>query len=181
MKNKEKDENSKDTKKDLEQPSDEKKELKLKLKDFKQKLEESQSQVEAMKDSYQRLAAEFENYKKRTQKEKEAIYVDSVADTIKTVLPVIDNFERALAAETQNAQSIKEGMDMIYRQLKDVIAKHGVEEIPSVGKKFDPTLHNAVMHSQDEKEEENVVVEEFQKGYKIKDKVIRHSMVKVVN
>ena len=181
MKNKEKQEQHKEDEKELEKPNDEKKELKAKLKDFKKKQEESSKELAAMKDSYQRLAAEFENYKKRTQKEKEAIYVDSVADTIKTILPVIDNFERALATETDNAQSIKEGMDMIYRQLKDAVLKHGVEEIPSVGEKFDPTLHNAVMHSQDDEKEENVVVEEFQKGYKIKDKVIRHSMVKVVN
>ena len=181
MKNKEKQEQHKEEEKELEKPSDEKKELKSKLKDFKKNLEESNKELTAMKDSYQRLAAEFENYKKRTQKEKEAIYVDSVADTIKTILPVIDNFERALATETDNAQSIKEGMDMIYRQLKDAIAKHGVQEIPSVGEQFDPTLHNAVMHSQDDEKEDNVVVEEFQKGYKIKDKVIRHSMVKVVN
>ena len=181
MKNKEKEEQHKQDEKELEKPNDEKKELKSKLKDFKKNLEESQKQLEAMKDSYQRLAAEFENYKKRTQKEKEAIYVDSVADTIKVILPVIDNFERALSTETDNAQSIKDGMEMIYRQLKDAIKKHGVEEIVSVGEQFDPTLHNAVMHSQDDEKEENVVVEEFQKGYKIKDRVIRHSMVKVVN
>ena len=159
----------------------EKKELKAKLKDYKKKLEESDAKKEEMKDLYQRLAAEFDNYKRRTQKEKEAIYVDSVADTIKNILPIIDNFERALATDTDNAESIKEGMEMIYRQLKDAIKKQGVEEIPSVGEKFDPTVHNAVMHGEDDEQEENVVVEEFQKGYKIKDKVIRHSMVKVVN
>lgn len=161
--------------------NNEKKELKSKLKEFKKKLEESDAKKEEYKDLYQRLAAEFDNYKRRTQKEKEAIYVDSVADTIKTILPIIDNFERALATETDNAKSIKEGMEMIYRQLQDAIKKQGVEEIKSVGEKFDPTIHNAVMHGEDEEQDENVVVEEFQKGYKIKDKVIRHSMVKVVN
>ena len=159
----------------------EKKELKAKLKEYKKKLEEGEEKQEELKDLYQRLAAEFDNYKRRTQKEKEAIYVDSVADTIKAILPIIDNFERALATDTENAQSIQDGMEMIYRQLKDAIKKQGIEEIPSVGEKFDPTLHNAVMHSEDEEQDENVVVEEFQKGYKIKDKVIRHSMVKVVN
>ena len=99
----------------------EKKELKAKLKDYKKKLEESDAKKEEMKDLYQRLAAEFDNYKRRTQKEKEAIYVDSVADTIKNILPIIHNFERALATDTDNAESIKEGMEMIYRQLKDAI------------------------------------------------------------
>ncbi len=169
-----------DMNKDIKFSSD-KKELKDKLRDFKEKLEETQKELEEQKDSNIRLRAEFENYKRRTQKEKELIYNESVADTIKTILPIIDNFERALGLETNDSKSFKDGMDMIYRQLKDAIKNNGVEEIKSVGEKFDPTLHNAVMHVEDDEVSDNTVIEEFQKGYKIGNKVIRHSMVKVAN
>ena len=160
---------------------DEKKELKDMLRDFKEKLAKCEEELELQKDQNMRLRAEFENYKRRTKEEKEAIYNDSVADTIKTILPIVDNFERALELETDNAKSIKDGMDMIYRQLKDAIQSNGVQEIASVGEKFDPTLHNAVMHVEDNQKGDNVVIEEFQKGYKLGNKVIRHSMVKVAN
>ena len=156
-------------------------ELKSKLRDFKEKLSTIEKERDEVKDSYQRLRAEFDNYKKRTQKEKEAIYIDSVADAVGSILPVVDNFERALAQDTDNADAIREGMQMIYRQLQDAIKSLGVKEIPSVGEKFDPKLHNAVMHVEDYGCEDNVVIEEFQKGYSLKDKVIRHSMVKVAN
>ena len=169
-----------DMNKDIKFSSD-KKELKDKLRDFKEKLEETQKELEEQKDSNIRLRAEFENYKRRTQKEKELIYNESVADTIKTILPIIYNFERALGLETNDSKSFKDGMDMIYRQLKDAIKNNGVEEIKSVGEKFDPTLHNAVMHVEDDEVSDNTVIEEFQKGYKIGNKVIRHSMVKVAN
>lgn len=159
-------------------------ELKSKLKEFKAKLSESDKEREELKDSYQRLRAEFDNFKKRTQKEKESIYVDSVVDAVRSILPVVDNFERALAQvadDEGDENGLVEGMKMVYRQLVDALKGLGVEVIPSVGENFDPKLHNAVMHVEDDECDDNVIVEEFQKGYCLKDKVIRHSMVKVAN
>lgn len=159
----------------------EKKELKDKLKELKERIAKSEEELENQKDLNMRLMAEFENYKRRTQKEKGEIRVDSIIDVIKVLLPVIDNFERALDVEISDSKSFKDGMDMIYRQLKDLLKNCGVEEIKALGEKFDPSLHNAVMHIEDNNQDDNVVVDEFQKGYKIEDKVIRHSMVKVAN
>lgn len=132
----------------------------------------------------QRTAAEFDNFKKRTVKEKEALYTDAYADAVEAFLPVVDNMERAISAingEANDVSTLKEGVDMVYKQLKEVFAKLGVEEIEAEGKTFDPQLHNAVMHVEDEAVGENQIVEVFQKGYLIKNKVLRHSMVKVAN
>ncbi len=129
---------------------------------------------------YLRLMAEFDNYKKRSAKEREAIYTDVRVDTVTKFLPVFDNLERAMKTETAD-EAFKKGVEMTFNQLTDVFRKLGVEEIESVGKPFDPTLHNAVMHVEDESLGENEIVEEFQKGFKIGDKVIRFSMVKVAN
>ncbi len=145
--------------------------------------------ITAERDRYfealQRTAAEFDNYRKRTAREKEAIYIDALSDTFKAFLPVIDSVERAVlacSAETEaDARSLREGIELIYRQIKDVMKNLGVEEIKGVGEQFDPELHNAVMHIEDEAYGQNVIVEEFQKGYRHKDRVIRHSMVKVAN
>ena len=129
---------------------------------------------------YLRLMAEFDNYKKRSAKERENIYTDVRVDTVTKFLPVFDNLERALKTETAD-EAYKRGVEMTFNQLMDVFKKLGVEEIESVGKPFDPQLHNAVMHVEDEALGENEIVEEFQKGFKIGDKVIRFSMVKVAN
>ena len=129
---------------------------------------------------YLRLMAEFDNYKKRSAKERENIYTDVRVDTVTKFLPVFDNLERAMKTETAD-EAFKKGVEMTFNQLTDVFKKLGVEEIESVGKTFDPTLHNAVMHVEDEARGENEIVEEFQKGFKIGDKVIRFSMVKVAN
>ena len=129
---------------------------------------------------YLRLMAEFDNYKKRSAKEREAIYTDVRVDTVTKFLPVFDNLERAMKTETAD-EAFKKGVEMTFNQLMDVFKKLGVEEIESVGKTFDPTIHNAVMHVEDGERGENEIVEEFQKGFKIGDKVIRHSMVKVAN
>ena len=129
---------------------------------------------------YLRLMAEFDNYKKRSAKERENIYTDVRVDTVTKFLPVFDNLERAMKTETAD-EAYKKGVEMTFNQLMDVFKKLGVEEIESVGKPFDPTLHNAVMHVEDEALGENEIVEEFQKGFKIGDKVIRFSMVKVAN
>ncbi len=129
---------------------------------------------------YLRLMAEFDNYKKRSAKERENIYTDVRVDTVTKFLPVFDNLERAMKTETAD-EAFKKGVEMTFNQLMDVFKKLGVEEIESVGKPFDPKLHNAVMHVEDAERGENEIVEEFQKGFKIGDKVIRFSMVKVAN
>ena len=134
----------------------------------------------AESERYLRLMAEFDNYKKRSVKERESIYTDVRVDTVSRFLPVYDNLERALRAETAD-EAYKKGVEMTFNQLMDVFGKLGVEPIESVGKPFDPNLHNAVMHVEDPDRSENEIVEEFQKGFKIGDKVIRFSMVKVAN
>ena len=131
-------------------------------------------------DKYLRLMAEFDNYKKRSIKERENIYTDVRVDTVTKFLPVYDNLERAMKAETAD-EAYKKGVEMTFNQLLDVFKKLGVEEIEAVDKPFDPNFHNAVMHVEDEALGEGMIVEEFQKGFKIGDKVIRFSMVKVAN
>ena len=125
------------------------------------------------------MAAEYDNYRKRTQKEREAAYTDAAADVIKEILPVIDTLERA--AQFGDGDKLSEGVNMTLKMFEEVLAKLGVEEIKAKGEQFDPELHNAVMHGEDENFGENTVAEVFQKGYKKGDKVIRYAMVKVVN
>jgi molecular chaperone GrpE len=130
----------------------------------------------------QRTAAEFDNFKKRTAKEKEAIYNDGVSDTVSAFLPLIDSMERAEKSFSESEdKSLKEGFDLIMRQMREALSKNGVKEIKSVGEQFDPELHNAVMHIDDEAFGTNEIVEEFQKGYILEEKVVRHSMDKVAN
>lgn len=131
-------------------------------------------------DRYLRLMAEFDNYKKRSARERENIYTDIRVDTVTKFLPVYDNLERALNAETAD-EAYKKGVEMTFQQLLEVFKKLGVEAIPAEGEQFDPNLHNAVMHVEDESAGENVIVQELQKGFKLGDKVIRFSMVKVAN
>lgn len=149
---------------------------------LKAKLEEKNRQCEEYLNAVQRTAAEFDNYKKRTIKEKEALSLDAAIDTISAVLPVVDNLERALkAAGDMESNPLKEGVEMVMRQLQECLTKLGVEPINAVDNPFDPELHNAVMHVNDDEKGDNLVIEEFQKGYTMKGKVVRHSMVKVVN
>ena len=133
-----------------------------------------------LNDKYIRICAEYDNYRKRTQKEKDNLYGDIRANVITSFLPVYDNLVRALAAETSD-EAYRKGVEMIMNQFNATMEKLGVTEINAVGEKFDPAIHNAVMHVDDETKGENEVVEEFQKGFKIGDKVIRFSMVKVAN
>jgi molecular chaperone GrpE len=140
----------------------------------------AEEKPQADSERYLRLMAEFDNYKKRSARERENIYTDVRVDTVTKFLPVFDNLERALKTETAD-EAYKKGVEMTFNQLMDVFRKLGVEEIESVGKTFDPAVHNAVMHVEDDAHGENEIVEEFQKGFKIGDKVIRHSMVKVAN
>lgn len=131
-------------------------------------------------EKYMRTLAEYDNYRKRTIKEKETIYPEAKAIVIEKILPVLDNFNRALES-AENKDAFYEGIVMLKKQLDDTLASLGVEEIKAVGEEFNPEFHNAVMHVDDEEQGENIIVEEFQKGYKIGDRVIRHSMVKVAN
>ena len=131
-------------------------------------------------DSLKRNMADFDNYKKRITKEKESLHTMVVASIVGDLLPILDNFENALTHECTD-EKFKTGMDMICSQIKDVISKYGVEEIESVGTEFNPMLHEAVAHVDDANYGEKEVTEVFRKGYKIKDKVIRHAMVKVAN
>ena len=127
-----------------------------------------------------RLMAEFDNYKKRSAREREKIYTDVRVDTVTKFLPVYDNLERALRAETAD-EAYKKGVELTFNELMKVFTGLGVEAIPAEGETFDPTLHNAVMHCEDDSVGENTIVQELQKGFRIGDKVIRFSMVKVAN
>lgn len=131
-------------------------------------------------DKYLRLLAEYDNYRKRTQREKDELYAVVKSDAVSKFLPVFDNLERALAQTTED-EAYRRGVEMIMNQFNKTMEGLGVVEIESLGKTFDPTLHNAVMHVEDESKGENEIVEVFQKGFKLGDKVIRYAMVKVAN
>lgn len=132
------------------------------------------------KDKYLRLMAEYDNYRKRTSKEKIEAYGDATSKTIAEILPAIDNFERALNAETTD-ESYKSGIQMIFNQLQDILSKIGVTEIEALNQPFDPNIHSAIKQVDDEDFGENTVCQVFQKGYKLGDRIIRHSMVAVAN
>ena len=144
--------------------------------DLSKKLKESE-------DKYLRLYAEFDNFKKRSQKEKAACYTDALVDAVSEFLPVMDNLERALALEvvSDEAKAVKDGVEMVKKQMMDTLSKLKVTEIKALGEEFDPNLHNAVMHIDDENYGENEIVLEFQKGFKMGDKVVRFAMVQVAN
>ena len=149
--------------------------------------EPAQSEVEVLKaqlvqqeDKFLRLAAEYENYRRRTTKEKEAIWNDAKGNAATAFLPVYDNLERALKQETAD-EAYKKGVEMTMNQLKTVLEKLGITEIPALGQTFDPNLHNAVMHIENEELGENVVSEVFQAGFQLGEKVIRFAMVQVAN
>lgn len=153
---------------------------KMKKKKKKEKWEE---RIEELEDRVKRQMAEFDNFRKRTEKEKSHMYEVGAKDVIEKILPVVDNFERGLASvpEDQKSDPVIDGMEKVYRQLMTILTDLGVTPIEAVGEEFDPNYHNAVMHVEDEEYGENIVVEEFQKGYTYHDAVVRHSMVKVAN
>ena len=138
-------------------------------------------QLESVKDQFVRLTAEYDNYRKRTTKEKDNIYQDAKADTIKEFLAVYDNLERAMATEGDEDSPHKKGLEMIFHQYQEILKKLGVTEIEAKGQPFDPEKHNAVMHIDDESLGENVVAQMFQAGFMLGDKVIRHAIVQVAN
>ena len=148
---------------------------------YEEMLSKKEEEINAKTEQYQRLLAEYDNFKKRTVKEKEAIYTDSVKDTVAELLPVIDNLLRAVDSFADKDSEECKGVAMVLRQTEEIFAKIGVSEIKAVGESFNPEFHNAVMHVEDDSAGENTIVEEFQKGYIYKDKVIRYSMVKVAN
>ena len=159
------------------QPDDSSKELE----DLKALLEEAQKDAAAKQELLLRTAAEYDNYRKRTQKEKEAAWTDAKALAVEALLPVLDNLEHALTVEG-SFEDLKKGIEMTLHQFEASLEKLGVEAIPAEqGDPFDPGLHNAVMHEEDDSVGENAIVQCFQKGYRMGDKVIRHSMVKVAN
>ena len=150
---------------------------------FKKKKDKKDEQIEELTDKVKRQMAEFDNFRKRTEKEKSQMYDMGAKTIVEKILPVIDNFERGLAAvpEDNKEDAFVVGMDKIYRQMLTVLEETGVKPIEAVGAEFDPNFHNAVMHVEDETLGENVVAEELQKGYMYRDTVVRHSMVKVAN
>ena len=145
-----------------------------------EKMEGLAKQLAEEHDQYLRLAAEYDNYRKRTAKEKEGIYANAKIDTIKPFLAVLDNLERGVS-QFEEGDAHRQGMELICKQFEEVLTKLNVAEIPALGEKFDPEKHNALMHTEDETAAENTVVEVFQKGYTLGDKILRFAMVKVAN
>ncbi len=143
-------------------------------------LSEQKKKAEEYYDGLKRNMADFDNFKKRINKEKESLYTSIVSDVIEAILPALDNFEKALCHECQD-ETFKQGIEMIYSQIKELIVKYGAEEIKAIGEKFNPEYHEAVMHIDDKNYGEKEIIEVLRKGYKLKAKVIRHSMVKVAN
>lgn len=174
----EKETGEKDNKKEK---KSEKKKANAELEKLKKELENVRGELAENKDKYLRLAAEYDNFRRRAAKEKEGVYSDAYADVISAILPVIDNLERAVKFSEDKESKLYEGLSMTLRSFEETLEKLGVEVIESDGKEFDPNLHNAVMHIEDDSYGENVVVETFTKGYRKGDKIIRYAMVKVAN
>nr|WP_243115305.1 nucleotide exchange factor GrpE [Mobilisporobacter senegalensis] len=152
-------------------------------KDKKEKKDPKDEKIEELNDRLIRTMAEFDNFRKRSEKEKSQMFELGAKDIIERILPVIDNFERGLdtISEEEREGAFAQGIEKIYKQLTTTLEEVGVKAIEAVGNEFDPNLHNAVMHADDEEQGENIITDEFQKGYMYKDTVVRHSMVKVVN
>ena len=148
--------------------------------ELKKTIETQKIQLEELDDRFKRVAAEFENYKKRSSKERETLYNSLKSDVILTILPVVDNLEKAVDAKTED-ENYKQGVELVLKQLKDVLALNGVKEIETIGKTFDPELHEAVASVTDENLGEKEIKEEYRKGYILGSKVIRHSIVVVAN
>ena len=168
---------SEDASEGAEQPTKEKAKL------FKKKKDPKDEKIEELSDKLLRQMAEFDNFRKRTEKEKSAMYEIGAKDIVEKLLPVVDNFERGFTtvAEEDKEDAFVTGMEMVYKQLMTMLEGVGVKPIEAVGQEFNPDLHNAVMHVEDETVGENIIVEEFQKGYTYRDSVVRYSMVKVAN
>ena len=139
-----------------------------------------QEKIDSLNEQLLRTVAEYDNFRKRSQREKESIYPQAVSQTVEKFIPIIDTVERALAVECSDAE-FKKGIEMILQNFRDVLQKLGVEEFGKAGEQFDPEKHNAVMHVEDDQHEANTIVAVFQKGYQLGDRIIRHAMVQVAN
>ena len=157
------------------------KDSKKSLKKKEKKKDKRDEQIEQLNDKVMRQMAEFENFRRRTEIEKSQMFATGAKSIVEKILPVVDNFERGLATVEEGADPFADGMLMIYKQILTTLDEVGVKPIEAVGQEFNPDFHNAVMHVEDEEVGENIVVEEFQKGYMYNDTVVRHSMVKVAN
>ncbi|MGI6255563.1 MAG: nucleotide exchange factor GrpE [Acutalibacter sp.] len=144
-------------------------------------LEKLRKEFEEHKQQHLRVLAEYDNFRKRSQNEKNAIYNNAVSDTVQAILPIADNIERALSQENASAEDMRKGVEMIESQIQACFEKLGITEMGQVGEAFDPNLHNAVAHIEDEALGENVIAAVYQKGYKLGDRVVRHAMVQVAN
>lgn len=174
-------ETSADSEQEEEAAPSENKEGKTKASFFgKKKKDKKDQQIEELTDRLKRSMAEFDNFRKRTEKEKASMYIIGAKEIVEKMLPVVDNFERGLA-QAAEGDAFADGMKMIYKQMMTALDDLGVKPIEAVGKEFDPAFHNAVMHVEDDSVGENIIVEELQRGYTYKDFVVRHSMVKVAN
>lgn len=165
------------------EPSKESRKEKKKREKADKKQDALKEKIEELEDRVKRQMAEFDNFRKRSEKEKTMMFETGAKSVIEKILPVVDNFERGLASvpEEQKTDGFAQGMEMIYKQLMTVLTDLGVTPIEAVGREFDPNVHNAVMHVENEELGENIVAEEFQKGYQYKDAVLRYSMVSVAN
>ena len=177
-------ENKEEAAEEKKETSDKKGLFKNKNAKYEKEIEELGQKLAEAQDRFQSTLAEFDNFRKRTMKEKASMYDDGVRDTIEKLLPLFDNLERAISSvegKVDDEDPLLKGVKMTDKQLKEILASMGVEEIKALGEKFDPNLHAAVAHVDDENYGENEVIIDMLKGYKYKDKVIRHSMVKVAN
>ena len=155
------------------------KKLEGQIAELERQLEEKNAEIAAQNDRYLRMMAEYDNFRKRSAKEREGIYADAYADALTSILPIIDNLERAVGFT--EADQVQKGVEMILKSAGDVLTKMGVEAFGAKGDIFDPNMHNAVMHIDDEEHKEGEIVEVFQKGYKKGDKIIRYAMVQTAN
>ena len=162
-----------------EAPKETKKEKKCDKKELLAEIEKLQAEIKEKDDKYLRMAAEYDNFRRRSREEKDGIYDNALSDTVKELLPIVDNLERAYGFE--DAEKVKEGLVMIAKSTADVLAKLGVEEFGKAGETFDPNIHNAVFHVDDDSYGEGEIVEVFQKGYKKGKHIIRFAMVKTAN
>ena len=159
-----------------------KEEVKEEIKEEKKEpseIEKLQNEIKELKDSQLRTMADYENYKRRTRQEKESTYEYAVCETVKNIIPVLDTLELSLKNQQGDVESFRQGIELIVKNFHDTLAKIGVTAIEAEGKAFDPELHNAVMSADEGEGESGTIIEEFQKGYKLKERIIRHSMVKV--
>ncbi len=176
--NKDTKDNKKDKKADK-QLKDDNKKLSAALAEANKKLEETEKKLAESDDKYLRVAAEYDNFRKRSAKEKDEIYSNAYSDSLNVLLPMIDNIERA--AQFKESDKVAEGVELMLKTVPDILSKLGVTQVGEVGEKFDPNIHNAVMHIEDEEHGEGEIVAVFQKGYMRGDKVIRFAMVQVAN